>query len=171
MKFGVRAGVIGAGFLALGAMSGAAQAQAWIGQIAGDMAAAQMAAQREHDCMMGIEMFDSEVNETRISTRATMAQYWQSVAGRQAADVRGSFHVDDGKARWNLGEKVVWEGGLARISDPFARTGATLEPEPRSYLRSGDGKAVSGLWAVRGSSGDAIGFYDARFTRVAGTWK
>ena len=52
-----------------------ATAQIWIGQIVGNMMAAQAAAEKEHACMMGTPDTPSEVEETRAPIADVMARY------------------------------------------------------------------------------------------------
>lgn len=145
-----------------------ASAQAWIGQIAGDMVGQAIAAQREQACMIGTPMSDSEVAEARAPALAVMPAYFASAG----ADGRISTHFNlDKRARWIDGEASVGMAELDRQRDPFARTGLSLDPAPIAFVRAGDGSSALGQWTVRDAPGSAGGTYTARFTRSKGAWR
>ena len=151
--------------------SGPAHAQAWIGQVVGDMMAQGAAAQREQACMTGTAMPDSEVAETRPSAAAAMTGYWQAVRGGGGSANVTAFYQAEGKVGWKSGETNLGLPALTRVSDPFAAPGNDMESAPIGYVRSGDGRTVRGQWRVKRADGSTAGIYDALFRRVDGTWK
>lgn len=152
------------------AASAPAHAQAWLGQVVGDMIAREQAAIQEQACMTGTPMPDSEVAETRATAQAAMSGYWGAVSAGGAANVAPYYQFDK-KAKWVSGSTVVPLAGLARVTDPFAVSGASLDARPLAYFRAGDGSTVRGQWAVRRGDGSLVGTYDAGFRRAAGAWK
>jgi hypothetical protein len=147
-----------------------ANAQAWIGEMVGNMIAQEQAIQREAACMGGTAMPDSEIAETRASAFAAMDGYWNAVRSGAPADVI-PFYRDARKASWRAGGTALDGAALHKLTDPLAQTGAVFDATPLAYLRSGDGSSVHGQWAVRRADGGLIGTLDAAFSRSAGQWK
>ena len=147
-----------------------ANAQAWIGEMVGNMIAQEQAAQREAACMGGAAMPDSEIAETRASAFAAMNGYWNAVRSGAPADVT-PFYRDDRKASWRSGGSALDGVALHKLTDPLAQSGAVFDATPLAYFRSGDGSSVHGQWAVRRADGKLIGTLDAAFSRTAGQWK
>ena len=154
----------------LGLVKSQAHAQAWIGQVVGNMIAQQQAAQQEAACMGGAAMPDSEIAETRASTFTAINGYWNAVRGGGAADV-ASFYQGDRKVSWTARGTTLSDAALHKVTDPLAQSGAVLDAQPTAYFRSGDGSSVRGQWAVRRADGRMIGTLDAAFRRAAGIWK
>lgn len=148
-----------------------AHAQIWIGQIVGNMMAAQQAAEQEHRCMMGTPMKASEIDEVRQPANEVMANYAAAVGGGDWADIHNLYQRGDPKAVWVSGKAVARIMETESVKDPFAALGAKMDPEPRSLIRAGDGKMVQGQWLARGSDGMPVGIYDAGFVRVLGVWR
>lgn len=163
---------IGKAGLGLGlalSLGSAASAQAWIGQVVGDMMARQQAAAQEHACMMGTPLNMNEVEETREPARLAMAKYWGVVSAGGERDINPVFEGDkDG--RWVLGERELRQGKAVLVSDPLALPGAALEAEPVWLLRSGDGVHVRALFRVNGADGKVLGGYDVTLRRNLGRW-
>lgn len=147
-----------------------ANAQIWIGQIVGDMAAQAEAARLESLCMSGTPMPDKEIEETRESAYATMQGYWQAVSAGQETDI-SSFYKNSKKIRWNSGESRIAKAAPVSITDPFANNGAALDAQPIDYFRSGDGSTLGGRWRVKNADGSLIGTYDVEMRRVLDKWK
>lgn len=144
-------------------------AQAWIGQVVGDMMAQQAAAEARHRCSMGDPMEDAEVAEALAPTNATMQAYF---AGMQDGSANAAqFYALDKKARWSLGGTVHQEATLAAASDPFAVAGAVIDSEPRTYVRSGMHAFTHADWQVRDAGGNLKGTYSGYFVRKLGDWK
>ena len=150
--------------------SESARAQAWIGQVVGNMIAQEQAAQQEAACMGGADMPDTEIAETRPSAFAAMNGYWGAVRGGTPADV-AAFYQGDRKVSWSAAGATVSGAGLHRVTDPLAQPSAILDAQPLAYLRAGDGTSVHGQWAVRHADGRLIGTLDAAFRRATGQWK
>lgn len=156
--------------LATGMAGTPAHAQAWIGQVVGDMIAQQQALEREHACRMGTAMPPEEIEETRATTLAAMNGYWEAVRRGGVANVSTVYQLD-GKAKWTSGGKTLGMAGLTGVTDPFATEGAVLDAAPIAYFRAGDGRTVGGQWAVRRADASLIGTYSAMFRRTAGVWR
>ncbi len=155
--------------IAFGAGGGKASAQAWIGQIVGNMMANAQAAQQEQNCMTGTPMPDSEIAETRATAQASITGYWQAVQSGQNANVAKFFSTGK-KTQWVSGKNIIGLAGLNKVQDPFGSPGAVLDQTPLAYFRSGDGGTVHGQWRVRRADGALLGTYDAAFKRTGGTW-
>jgi hypothetical protein len=160
-----------AGMVAVLAWAGhvpAASAQAWIGQVVGNMMAQQAAAQQEAACMSGTPMPPEEVTEARAPGLALMPAYYASAGGD--GRISGHFNLDK-KTRWIDGETGVGMAVLDQQRDPFARGGLSLDPVPLEFVRAGDGASALGQWVVRDAAGAVRGTYTARFTRRTGVWR
>ena len=155
--------------LIIGLASAPAHAQAWIGQVVGDMMAQQRAIELEQACRTGTPMPPDEIDETRASTRASINGYWNAV--RQGTANVVPYYQPDGKAKWIAGGKTVGLAGLTRVTDPFVGNGAALDATPIAYFRAGDGRSVGGQWVVRNADSSLIGTYDALFRRTEGVWR
>lgn len=148
------------------ACSGDAQAQAWIGQVVGQMAADG----REHQCMMGALESEKETAEARAPAAAAMRRYWTAAHAGDRADVLAAFHPGS-KARWRHRGVELKGSGLSAVTDPVARVAAALAPEPAGFVRAGDSGTARGVWLALGADGRPVGSYLAGFRRVAGVWK
>lgn len=145
----------------------AAMAQAWIGQVVGDMMAQQAAAAQELACMKGQAMPPNEVAEAGGPAPAVMRAYWDAVkAGQSPA---ASFIIDR-RTRWNHGPTAIDRGGIARIRDPFAASGLVLVEQPVGFVRAGDANTALGQWAVTDAAGRRSGTYQALLRRQQGRW-
>ncbi|WP_447727971.1 hypothetical protein [Sphingomonas koreensis] len=145
-----------------------ASAQAWIGQIVGNMMAQQAAAQQEEACMTGTPMPPEEVTEARTPALAVMRAYYASAG----ADGRISPHFNlDKRTRWIDGEAGVGMAEIDRQRDRFAHGGLSLDPVPLGFVRAGDGASALGQWVARDAAGAVGGTYTARFTRSGGVWR
>lgn len=148
-------------------------AQAWIGQVVGNMAAQQAAAQREHQCMMGQGQPATEIEETRASSDAAMRTYWGMVQANPGKAQLSRLFWPASRAIWSEGGKSVTGAAIDRLSDPFAARapGGRIEAVPSAYIRSGDGKRVEGYWLARDSAGLPVGAYRALFNRDLTGWR
>lgn len=146
-----------------------ARAQAWIGQVVGNMIANQQAAAQEAACMSGTAMSEAEVAEAINPARSTMASYWRAVQSGKPANVANLYNLGS-KARWSGGGRVLAATQLTAVSDPFATTNASFDEKPLALVRAGDGASARGQWAVRDMAGKRTGTYTALFTRQLGQW-
>lgn len=154
---------------AVGAVQpGALHAQAWIGEMVGNMMAAQQAAIQEHNCMTGTTLPESEIAEARTPGAAAMPAYFD--AARAGSPLSPQFHLDK-RTRWVGGGATATMADLDRQKDPFAGAGLVLDPEPLALVRSGDGSTAQGQWRVRDASGAVAGTYTGLFTRKVGVWR
>jgi hypothetical protein len=152
---------------AFAALPAAAQAQAWIGQIVGDMMAQQAAYAQEVACMSGTPMIEKEVAEASTPAPALMRSYWQAVSAGVAPTP--AFLIDK-KTRWISGGKELSQINLGTLVDPFARSGGALVEAPIGFVRSGRAQSALGQWVVRDGVGKRISTYQAVLRRKGGQW-
>lgn len=145
----------------------AAQAQAWIGLMVGNMMSQQAAYAQEVACMTGTPMVDKEVAEASTPAPGLMRSYWQAVSSGTAPT---SAFLIDKKTRWISAGKELTQANLGTLVDPFARSGASLVEAPIGFVRAGDAQSALGQWVVRDGSGKRIGTYNALLRRKTGQW-
>ncbi len=145
----------------------AAQAQAWIGQIVGNMMAQQAAYAQEVACMTGTPMVEKEVAEASAPAPGLMRSYWQAV---NAGTAPTSAFLIDKKTRWIAEGKELSQANLNTLVDPFARSGGSLVEAPIGFARAGDAQSALGQWEVRDGAGKRIGTYQALLRRKGGQW-
>ncbi len=169
MQFKAFGWAAGSAALLFALQPGSAQAQIWIGQIVGNMIAAEAAAQQEHACMTGTAMPESEVAEARGPALALMPRYFEAAKGGGAA-LSGFYNLDK-RSRWTSGGVSAGMAEIDRQADPFAQGGLVFDPTPLGFVRAGDGASALGQWHVRNAAGKAAGTYTALFTRKTGVWR
>lgn len=146
------------------------QAQAWIGEMVGNMMAASAARAREHACMMGEAPPAKEIDEVRAPAEQAIAEYWRAAAGGGPRDITPVFKSDN-DAAWIDGATRLNRKQMTAVTDRFAGTsGASLDTKPQWFIRTSDLADVRGVWLVRDRSGMPIGAYSAAFRRNLGTW-
>jgi len=150
------------------ACAGSSHAQIWIGQIVGDMAAGQAAAQREQACMSGAAMSEKEIAEARIPALATMQGYF---ADAKAGASFAQRFQPDGKSLWMTAGARAGVAELGRQRDPTAGGDSALDSAPVAFVRAGDGASAMGQWVARAGSGNPVATYTATFSRKAGVWR
>ena len=160
--------ILGAVMAAALAHAGQAEAQAWIGQIVGDMMARQAAYAAELRCMAGEAMPPNEVAEARDPAPALMRSYWAAVAAGQSP---AAAFQPGSKTRWTSGSISVPSAGVGKVSDPFARAGMTFSDTPIGFVRAGDGQSALGQWLIEDRPGHRGGLYQALLRRQGGVWK
>ena len=153
---------------ALLAQPGSASAQAWIGQIVGDMMAREAAYAAELRCMAGEAMPPNEVAEARDPAPAVMRGYWTAVSVGQSP--AAAFQINR-KTTWTSGSTVLNQTGLGKAVDPFARGGMRFTEAPIGFVRAGDGQSALGQWLVEDRPGHRGGIYQALLRRQGGVWK
>ena len=144
-----------------------ASGQAWIGEMVGNMMAQQAAYAQELACMKGQAMPDAEIAEARTPAPALIRSYWDTVL--TGASPASSFLINR-HTRWTHGATSLDRATLARLADPFARTGHTLSEQPVGFVRAGDGATALGQWTVSDASGERVGTYHVLFRRQQGRW-
>lgn len=158
-------GCAGAGL----AIAAPASAQAWIGQVVGNMMAQQAAAAAEAACMGGGAMTASEVDEARAPANALMHAYFVGMAGGGAK--RSSFFALDRQTRFTAAGKTADQTAIDAPAEPVAGRGLVLDAAPLTFFRSGMDATAVGEWAVRDAAGAAAGVYTGFFVRKLGEWK
>jgi len=152
----------------LGAIAGTAHAQAWIGQIVGNMMAQEAAARREEACMNGTAMPENEVAEARVPAVAAMQGYFADAKAGTSFEQR--FHADK-KTLWTSGALRAGAAELGRQRDSTAAGDTLLEATPLGFVRAGDGSSAMGQWMARTAAGAPVATYSATFTRKIGVWR
>lgn len=168
MKFNILQWKSGLAASALALLPGTAHAQAWIGQVVGNMIARENAAATEYACMNGTPMPDGEVIEARQPAIGTMNGYF--AAARDGSPVASHFHLDK-HSRWISRDASLSMAGIGSLKDPFASAGLALDAAPLGFVRAGDGASALGQWAARDAAGAQAGIYTGRFLRKGGVWR
>ena len=164
-----RLGVAGLAAALSAATSTPVVAQAWIGQVVGDMVAQQQAAANEAACMRGEPPVEDEILEARLPANAKMQAYFSAM---QAGSVpRSQFFALDRHAAWRDGDTNLDRDDLDQGSDRLATPGMTLDREPFQFFRSYSDASAYGQWPVRDEAGTVAGVYNAFLVRKLGVWK
>lgn len=165
MRFAKPATLLSAAVLVM--IPAAAQAQAWIGQIVGNMMAQQAAYAQEVACMSGTPMIDKEVAEANTPAPGLMRGYWQAVSAGTAPT---AVFLIDKKTRWISAGKQLDQTNLGTLGDPFASGGGSLVETPIGFVRAGDAQSALGQWVVRDPVGKRVGTYQGLLRRKGGQW-
>ena len=155
--------------VALACTAGPVHAQAWIGQMVGDMMAQQQAAANEAACMGGAAPEDKEIEEALVQANGAFQSYYEAQQSGSAA--RSAFFAMDSKARWTHGETVLKKSNLDSSTDFLAKAGLKMDPQPFAFYRSYIDAKAMGQWPVRDEAGSVVGVYNAFFVRKLGGWK
>ncbi len=150
-------------------MPQSAQAQAWIGQVVGDMMAQQQAAANEHACMSGDAPEEKEIVEARGPANAQLQSYFTAMQTGSAP--RSAFFAVDKRTAFTDGDTVLDRDTIDQARDSLAVEGARLESEPLGFYRSFVDAMAYGQWPVRDEAGRVTGVYNAFFVRKLGDWK
>ena len=153
--------------VALGALAGLllasstpAVAQAWIGQVVGEMAAQQAAAQREEACRKGTPADPSDVKSSNKRADKLMASFFALTSQSSKRDILSLFETD------KAGMHVITDNGTIR---PEALSELLDEPAAPKKLLSvvgGDNITVRVIWTA--GEGDDTMYYGADIT--IGSW-
>ncbi|MEL7446831.1 MAG: hypothetical protein AAGK02_13655 [Pseudomonadota bacterium] len=163
--------LIAAGAVALTTLSipQNARAQAWIGQVVGDMMAQQQAAIARAECMNGASPETKEIEEALVSANNTMQGYF---AGQQSSgDPRSEFFAVDKHTAWTHGNATLSRVNIDQGTDALAAAGMSIDTEPFAFYRSYLHARATGQWPVRDATGQVTGVYTAYFVRKLNTWK
>lgn len=145
------------------AAAGPASAQAWIGQVAGNMAAQQAAAAAEAACQAGTPAAPKDIERANADVGPLLAAYFDLDASAKPAALKKVFAL---KAEG---------GGYADVNGPakFDALGARLDaPTPTlnrlSFIVGGDAMSARGVWEAK--AGDTVvGYYAIDFL-ATGVW-
>ncbi len=158
-----------AGLLASVVPASPAQAQAWIGQVVGDMMAQQAAAAAEASCMAGDAPPADEILEAMTPSNQQLQNYFSAMqAGNQP---RSAFFAIDKRTAWTHGDVSLDRNSIDQGNDALAAAGNTLDSEPFDFVRSFRDATAYGQWPVRDEAGQIVGVYNAFFVRKLGDWK
>ncbi len=165
MRFAKPATLLSAAVLVM--IPAGAHAQAWIGQIVGNMMAQQAAYAQEVACMNGTPMIDKEVAEASTPAPGLMRSYWQAASAGTAPT---AVFLIDKKTRWISAGKQLDQTNLRTLGDPFASGGGSLVETPIGFVRAGDAQSALGQWVVRDGAGKRVGTYQGLLRRKGGQW-
>lgn len=145
-------------------------AQAWVGQMAADMARMSSL----HACLDGKTIAPEEIAEAREPSIPLMRGFWlRAVAARQTAIANGSAPIG---AKWLSGSVKTKAMNAAYLSDALSPTAdLMLIEEPITFVRAGASPHVTGqgLWRVvlAKDPSKTIGFYKVDFLRLMFKWQ
>ncbi|MEP5936730.1 MAG: hypothetical protein ABJ239_00225 [Erythrobacter sp.] len=145
------------------------QAQAWIGQVVGDMMAQQAAAAAEASCMAGEAPVADEIVEALTPSNQHLQSYFSAM--QSGGGPRSAFFAIDKRTAWTHGDVSLDRNSIDQGSDSLAVAGNTLDSEPFDFVRSFSDATAYGQWPVRNEAGQIVGVYNAFFVRKLGDWK
>lgn len=130
-------------FCALAMAATAARGQAWIGQMAGEMAGQRAQAAQENACLHGAPAGPREVRDAKDGVEKTMAAYFDLTSRSTAREVRNVFAFDKPGVAWRNAGGIV----------PISQIGAHLDtPTPQRKLVAlvvgGDAKTARAIWST-----------------------
>jgi hypothetical protein len=142
-------------------MSTGASAQAWIGQVAGEMAAEQQAVQVEFNCRHGTPVDKEAAKASLARTEKALDAYFALSAASPAKDIQSVFVEDDLDVSWQDGDQKVAIDQLApHLSQP-------LQDRKLIIAVTGyDNRTTRTIWSGHDANGPV--FYAIDFTN--GTW-
>jgi hypothetical protein len=159
------AGLAGAALAACVALTApaTASAQAWIGQMAGEMVAQQRAAAAEAACQSGTPAAAKDIDRANADSATLLAAYLDLGSGAKSGALKKVFNLKEPTAGY------ADVNGAAK----FDALGARLdEPAPAlnrlSFIVGGDAMTARGVWEAK--AGDqVVGYYAIDFQQV-GIW-
>jgi hypothetical protein len=130
--------------------SGPAAAQAWIGQMVGEMAAQQAAAQRELECRKGAPADPSDVKAGNRRADKVMEAYFALTSKSTKKDIQKLFAMDQ--------KDVSWKNENGKV--PLDQLGALLDEASPTHARilsvvAGDILTTRAIWSV-GEGADIV---------------
>ena len=139
-------------------------AQAWIGQVAGNMVAQQQAAAQEAACRAGTPAPPADVENARVRTGELMTGYFALTARSRPRDIQKVFARRD---------DVSWADAAGAV--PVLALGERLEiPAPTltpvSFVVGGDLGSARGVWSATDESGSRTAWYAVDFLGTPGFW-
>jgi hypothetical protein len=150
------------------ASSDLAWAQAWIGQIAGEMAAEEQQAALERACLAGAPADPDDVAKANKRIEKAMDAYFELTSSSTPRQIRRVFTSDKDDIRWKDTSGEV----------PLDQLGARLDlPTPQRTLEAlvvgGDDMTAQAIWSVSPVEGSDIAYYGGDFVNEGwlGGWK
>ena len=118
-------------------------AQAWIGQMAGEMAGQRAQAAQENACLHGAPAEPREVQDAKDGMEKTMTAYFGLTSHATARELRNVFALDKPGVTWRNAGGIV----------PISKIGPDLDaPTPERKLVAlvvgGDAKAARASWST-----------------------
>jgi len=154
-----------AGAVGLFVIAGAApaHAQAWIGQMVGEMAAQQAAAMREAECRKGKPADPDDVAASNRRADKLMEAYFALTSKSSKREIAALF-VSDRDIK-----DVTWKDDSGAV--PIAQLGPQLDEASDKHARvlsvvGGDNHTTRAIWSV--GEGDAVVYYGVDI--INGTW-
>ena len=148
MKIAATALLVG---LALGAAPRQAAAQAWIGQMAGEMAARDAAIAREKACRAGQPAAPNEVTNATTKADALMGSYFALTSTSNGGAVGKVFDMKTTTTTWKSPEGAVAVTALgARLDAP------TPKLTPVAFVVGGDAMTARGIWSASEADGGPV---------------
>jgi hypothetical protein len=155
-------------FGATAATTSACHAQAWIGQIAGDVAAQQEQAAQEQACLAGAPADPDAVQRARSRIEKAMVAFFDLTSSATPREIRGAFTSDKNDIRYkDVSGEVAFDQLGARLDTPAPQR--TLV----AMVVSGDGLTAQAIWSVAPADGNDIAYYAGDFVNEGwiGGWR
>lgn len=130
-----------------------ASAQAWIGLMAGEMAAQAAAAQREVDCMHGVPAAPDDVANSNKRGDKLMEEFFALTSQSSARSIRSLFDTDEKGFHIKNDDGPVTLDQLAALLDE-----PTIHAKVLSVV-GGDNQTMRTIWSA--GEGDATVYYGA----------
>jgi hypothetical protein len=148
------------------ACPGQAVAQAWIGQIVGNMAAQAEQARKEAACRAGTPASDKTIAQARAASGSLLEKYFSLSSRSRQSDLKKVFALNDADTSWKDENGIVPVTGLGSRLDEQTPTLAMT-----SFVVGGDGATARGIWEAHYSDPSlAHRFYAVDFTGGSGGW-
>ncbi len=154
--------------IALSALSHASSshAQAWIGEMVGQIAAQEAARQREAACVAGTPAPDEEIARATEQSVALLDAYFALTSKSKRKDIGRVFDLKREDASYKSVDGSVAVDALGAILD---QPKPTLERQ--SFVVGGDGLTARGIWAVVEPGGAPAASYAVDFSVKVVSWR
>jgi hypothetical protein len=157
----------------------AAQSDFWIGvttDVIGQTVGQSVsggATERELRCMRGEAqpLADRWMTEIRGGAGATMSRYFRLAAASENSDVSAVFSRLRRSRTWVRVSDPANAGDVESVNDPLARASGAQLGEPESFFLAGDQFSAAGVWLVRDTEGQTLGYYRGVFRRERSVWR
>ncbi len=144
----------------------ASHAQAWIGEMVGQIAAQEAARQREAACVAGTPAPDEEIARATAQSAALLDAYFALTSKSKRKDIGRVFELKKDDVSYKSVDGPVAVEALGAILD---QPQPTLERQ--SFVVGGDGVTARGIWAVVEPGGAPTGYYAVDFSVRAVSWR
>jgi hypothetical protein len=141
-------------------------AQAWIGQIVGDIAAQEAARQREAACVAGTPAPEEAITRATEQSAALLEAYFALTSKSKRKDIGRVFDLRRDDVSYKSLDGPVSVEELGAILDM-----PTPTLEPKSFVVGGDGMTSRGIWAIAEPGEEPSGYYAVDFSVRAVSWR